>query len=297
MELNPTIIIPCGHFACGECFQKLIDPSRAIRDGNETPKCPNCRGNLSSEKITDFRHFCMVFCPDKYNELRRALTGRDGEEEDVASEASDDSDVSDISDDEEDEDVNDPTLGGFIVEDEDVDDDVKMENGNTSAVAGPSSSRKKKGKGKAKVKEHLSLAQLKKLSLRNTDARKRYLRGLEKRFKSSAKIDETMRLLTDIRENDPTEKTLIFSSFTTLLDLIEIPLRKKQYRYQRYDGSMKFDDRIEAVNEFMDKSTENIMLISIKAGNAGLNLNKASQVIMLDPFWVRTMFAHCLLIC
>jgi SNF2 family DNA or RNA helicase len=281
--------VPCGHHTCGECFQKLLDPTRAIREGNEnsTPKCPHCRGTLSSEKITDYRHFCKVFCPNKYEELRRAFATDGGDEE---GEESDDSDVTDISDDEDDEDTKDPTLGGFIVDDDDVDEDVKMEDdGESSAAAGRGRGRKK-GKGKAKVKvkvkEHLTLAQLKKLSLRNTDAKKRYMRRLQKSFKSSAKIDETVRLLTDIRENDPTEKTLIFSSFTTLLDLLEVPLQKEKFNYQRYDGSMNFDDRIDAVNEFMDKSTENIMLISIKAGNAGLNLNKASQVIMLDPFWV-----------
>ncbi|KAF9731067.1 hypothetical protein PMIN06_011442 [Paraphaeosphaeria minitans] len=291
-DINPTIIIPCGHHTCGECFQKLIDPSRAIQEGNEnsTPKCPHCRGTLTSEKITDYRHFCKVFCPEKYEELRVAFNNATGEED---GEDSDGSDVSDISDDEEYEDSNDTTLGGFIVDDdddieEDEDEDVKMENGaEDSAAAVPGRHRKKKGKvkAKAKVKEHLSLAQLKKLSLRSTDAKKMYMRRLQRSFKSSAKIDETMRLLTDIRENDPTEKTLIFSSFTTLLDLIEVPLQEQKFNYQRYDGSMNFDDRIDAVNEFMDNATENIMLISIKAGNAGLNLNKASQVIMLDPFW------------
>jgi len=35
----------------------------------------------------------------------------------------------------------------------------------------------------------------------------------------------------------------------------------------------------------MEKAERKVMLISLKAGNAGLNLNKASQVIILDPFW------------
>jgi SNF2 family DNA or RNA helicase len=38
-------------------------------------------------------------------------------------------------------------------------------------------------------------------------------------------------------------------------------------------------------NRFMDDAEETIMLVSLKAGNAGLNLSKASQVIILDPFW------------
>jgi len=35
----------------------------------------------------------------------------------------------------------------------------------------------------------------------------------------------------------------------------------------------------------MDNPDERVMLLSLKAGNAGLNLAKASQVILLDPFW------------
>ena len=283
-ELNPTIIIPCGHHCCGECFQKLIDPARGIRDGNENsaPKCPNCRGALSVERITDFRHFCKVFCPEKYTEMRRGFTdGNVSEDEETA----DDSD-SDSHSDSDSSDANDSTLGGFIVDD-DVNDDVESSEPNTPTASHHSKKAKGKAKAKPKHKSHLSLAELKKRSMTSDKARAAYLRRLQKDFKSSAKIDETMRLLEDIRANDPSEKTLIFSSFTTLLDLLEVPLRARRYKYQRYDGSMKFDDRVDAVNEFMDKSDENIMLVSIKAGNAGLNLNKASRVIMMDPFWVR----------
>ncbi|KAJ4292508.1 hypothetical protein N0V90_009170 [Kalmusia sp. IMI 367209] len=295
-EINPTIIVPCGHTCCGECFQKLVDPARAVQDGNEnsSPKCPHCRGTLSSERITDYRHFCKVFCPDKYEELRQALTGDISsgldEEKQTYEEDEDESEYDDSSDDEDDIDAKDPTLGGFIVDDDVDDDGMEMtvrnrfvsDDSGAAAVAMPS---RNKGKGKAKVEATLNLAQLKKLSLRNRAARKKYFKRLRKEFKSSAKIDKTMELLANIRANDPTEKTLIFSSFTTLLDLLEVPLSKKKYKYQRYDGSMRFDDRVDAVNEFMDNADENIMLISIKAGNAGLNLNKASQVIMLDPFW------------
>jgi SNF2 family DNA or RNA helicase len=91
--------------------------------------------------------------------------------------------------------------------------------------------------------------------------------------------------LDEITKNDPTEKILIFSQFTSLLDLLEVPISDKKMRYQRYDGSMKMSDRADAVDKFMDDKDEKIMLLSLKAGNAGLNLAKASQVILLDPFW------------
>lgn len=82
------------------------------------------------------------------------------------------------------------------------------------------------------------------------------------------------------------EKVLIFSQWTSLLDLLEIPIDNAGFGYRRYDGSMSPDMRGEAVDDFKDPSKDvRIMLVSLKAGNAGLNLNVASQVIILDPFW------------
>jgi SNF2 family DNA or RNA helicase len=288
VDLNPTIIIPCGHTCCGECFQKLIDPTVAIREGNDeatAPRCPHCRGTLSSKKITDYKHFCKVFCPERLEE-----SDRPEEEVEVEEEEEEDSDSDD--DDEGKDAINDEgDLDGFVVPD-DADDDYEA----PSPINGPedtpeeaaTKTKSKKGKGKARAgpkKPKMTLAQLKKESLRNKAAKKKYLRRLRKTYVSSGKIEKTIELLREIQSNDPTEKTLIFSQFTSLLDLVEVPLSDTGIKYQRYDGSMKMDERAEAVNQFMDDASQKVMLISLKAGNAGLNLSKASHVIMLDPFW------------
>jgi SNF2 family DNA or RNA helicase len=133
--------------------------------------------------------------------------------------------------------------------------------------------------------ESETLAEARRASRRNKDCKTKYLRRLGEDFQSSTKIDMAMSLLAKIRTDDPTEKTIIFSQFTALLDLVEVSLRGEGYKYQRYDGTMKMDERAEAVEDFMDRSEVNIILVSLRAGNAGLNLNKASQVILLDPFW------------
>jgi SNF2 family DNA or RNA helicase len=286
-DANPTIVIPCGHTTCGECFQKLIDPSRAVRDGDENSgvRCPNCRGTLSADKITDYQHFCKVFCPNKLQRLQKMGLGNG---EDSMSEAGSDSDTDSDSDE-----SNDGTdsLDGFVVPDSEIDiDDVEGTAQSSSDTEHKDKVKAKirskdKGTIKGKLKLPVTLAQLKKESLRNNAAKKKYLKRLRKNWESSAKIDKTIELLTNIRAADPTEKTLVFSQFTSLLDLLEVPLSERKFKYQRYDGSMRMDDRAEAVNQFMDVADENIMLVSLKAGNAGLNLSKASQVIMLDPFW------------
>ena len=149
---------------------------------------------------------------------------------------------------------------------------------------------KRSRKGKAKVKdEHAtkSLAQLRTEGLRNKSAKRAYLRRLYKDFQTSTKIEQTLRLLENIHEQSPGEKTLIFSGFTTFLDLLEVPLSRHPQLsdYVRYDGSMSAKGRTEAVEYFTDHAGCKAMLISLKAGNAGLNLTKANHVIILDPHW------------
>ncbi|KAI4920930.1 hypothetical protein J4E85_009045 [Alternaria conjuncta] len=300
LDPNPTILIPCGHTVCGECVQKIMDPAmRTAQDGNDEAApalCPHCRGDISAKLITDYKHFCKVHCPER-------LGSADLSEQEEGDAVEDDSD-SDISEDEEDAvDVDRKgNLAGFVVDDdeedeyvadeaEDDDDDLgsasvsKSKKKSKSKAKAKKSGKGNKGKGKERAKPKLTLAQLKKESLRNKSAKKRYLRRLDKTFIPSAKISRTVELLKEIKENDPTEKTLVFSQFTSLLDLVEVPLHRERLAYQRYDGSMKMDERADAVNAFMDDPNENIMLVSLKAGNAGLNLWKASQVIILDPFW------------
>jgi len=284
---NPTIILPCGHTVCGECVQKLIDPSRPGQEVGEEasqPKCPHCRGDLMAKLITDYRHFCKVHCPE-----RLAVEERDMEEDHDSDSDSDDDEIDDADD--VDEKGN---LADFVVDDEEnaseaEDDDNGSDAGReTNAVLKKKkkSSVKSTGKGKGKARApKKSMAQLKKEGQRNKAAKKKYLRRLDKTWIPSAKILETVRLLENIRQNDPTEKTLIFSQFTSLLDLVEVPLIQKRFKYERYDGSMSLDARADAVEAFMNNPEVNIMVVSLKAGNAGLNLWKASQVIMLDPFW------------
>jgi SNF2 family DNA or RNA helicase len=102
---------------------------------------------------------------------------------------------------------------------------------------------------------------------------------------TSTKIEKTLALLQSISENHPREKVLIFSQFTSFLDLLEVPLHRGEYNYRRYDGSMTANERSDAVTEFKENPACKIMLVSLKAGNAGLNLNCASHVIIEDPFW------------
>lgn len=81
-------------------------------------------------------------------------------------------------------------------------------------------------------------------------------------------------------------KALVFSQFTSMLDLIEARLKKEKIVYCRLDGSTPIEMRQQLVNDFQQiDSPEKVFLISLKAGNAGLNLTAADYVFIVDPWW------------
>ncbi|CEO59790.1 hypothetical protein PMG11_04446 [Penicillium brasilianum] len=130
-----------------------------------------------------------------------------------------------------------------------------------------------------------SLAELRKEGQKNKRAKRRYLRRLERSWIPSAKITKAIEILEENETRGKDEKTIIFSQFTSLLDLLEVPIARKGWKYVRFDGSMNITERNESVATFTDDPEVKIMLVSLKAGNAGLNLVAASHVILFDPFW------------
>ncbi|KAF2713288.1 hypothetical protein K504DRAFT_461842 [Pleomassaria siparia CBS 279.74] len=103
---------------------------------------------------------------------------------------------------------------------------------------------------------------------------------------------KTKALLEELRKNkaesdakpmEPPIKSVIFSTWTTHLDLIEIALKNHGYTYCRLDGRMTRDARTKALESFAaDPSVHNI-LVSIGAGGLGLNLTTANKVYVMEP--------------
>lgn len=102
---------------------------------------------------------------------------------------------------------------------------------------------------------------------------------------SSTKIDRMIDRLNRVRQEEPDAKTIVFSQFTGMLDLLEGPLRSAGYKLSRYDGSMNRTDRETAVNRIMQDDATTVMLVSLKCGGLGLNLTRASHVILMDIWW------------
>lgn len=92
-----------------------------------------------------------------------------------------------------------------------------------------------------------------------------------------------MELIEDAIESG--HKILLFSVYTSMFELIEGELKKKNIKYFKLTGSTKVDERIELVDEFNTNPEVKIFLISLKAGGTGLNLTGADVVIHYDPWW------------
>jgi len=82
---------------------------------------------------------------------------------------------------------------------------------------------------------------------------------------------------------DGGHRALVFSQFTTALDLIGSDLEGLGIRFSRLDGSTR--NRQAVVEEFQSDEGIPVFLISLKAGGTGLNLTAADTVIHFDPWW------------
>jgi non-specific serine/threonine protein kinase len=79
--------------------------------------------------------------------------------------------------------------------------------------------------------------------------------------------------------------SLVFSQFTSFLDIVEEELRTRQFRIFRLDGATPVAKRKEIVEGFQRCETPAVFLLSLKAGGQGLNLTRATYVFHLDPWW------------
>ena len=98
---------------------------------------------------------------------------------------------------------------------------------------------------------------------------------------SSSKIEALLENLEEIAAEG--HRALVFSQWTSLLDLVEPHLAAANLRFERLDGSTS--DRGSVVARFQSEDGPPVLLTSLKAGGTGLNLTAADHVFLLDPWW------------
>lgn len=97
---------------------------------------------------------------------------------------------------------------------------------------------------------------------------------------SSGKLESLMEMLERLMTED--RRVLVFSQFTSMLELIEAELQQRGMDYALLTGASR--DRRAPVEDFQ-QGRKRIFLISLKAGGVGLNLTAADTVIHYDPWW------------
>lgn len=87
-----------------------------------------------------------------------------------------------------------------------------------------------------------------------------------------------------MRARDPGAKAIVFSQFTSMLDLIWWRLEQVGLRCVRLEGSMTLEARNAAIAQFSSDPDVTVFLMSLKAGGVALNLTAASHVMLMDPW-------------
>ncbi|HZW10181.1 MAG TPA: DEAD/DEAH box helicase [Phycisphaerales bacterium] len=100
---------------------------------------------------------------------------------------------------------------------------------------------------------------------------------------ASAKVETLLAMLDETAAEG--NKALVFSQFTSLLDLVQRELDARGMCYERLDGETSSRERAARVDRFQGDGACPVFLISLKAGGVGLNLTAAQYVFLLDPWW------------
>lgn len=102
---------------------------------------------------------------------------------------------------------------------------------------------------------------------------------------SSSKIEALVYDLHELRSKNSSCKSIIFSQFTSMLQLVEWRLHRAGIITVMLDGSMTPTQRQASINRFMTDVKVECFLVSLKAGGVALNLTEASKVFIIDPWW------------
>nr|POE85401.1 putative swi/snf-related matrix-associated actin-dependent regulator [Quercus suber] len=98
-----------------------------------------------------------------------------------------------------------------------------------------------------------------------------------------ADLEASAEKSTRLSPDEPPIRSVVFSSWTTYLDLIEVALDNADIGYLRLDGTMSIKQRTAVMEQFKTDPNITVMVVSIKAGGQGLNLTAASNVYMMEP--------------
>lgn len=110
---------------------------------------------------------------------------------------------------------------------------------------------------------------------------------IEDIYNNCSKVKETIKLIDERSEIDPTKSVIVFSQFVLYLNILKKVLIKYLPNIQilSYNGSMKEYDKELTVKRFIEGDKKRVLLISLMAGGTGLNLKPCSNIIISEPWY------------
>ncbi|KAK2196392.1 bifunctional Helicase superfamily 1-2 [Babesia duncani] len=103
------------------------------------------------------------------------------------------------------------------------------------------------------------------------------------KFKSSTKIEALMQEVTKVL-CESSDKCIIFSQYCAMLELVALRFKTANIKCAVLAGCTSFTARKNILVEF-NHSDLRVLLISLKAGGEGLNLQVANHIFIMDPWW------------
>ena len=105
-------------------------------------------------------------------------------------------------------------------------------------------------------------------------------KAFRKLLNVSGKLQLMDKMVAKLIERD--HRIIIFSQFTTMLDILEEWLGGRSITYERVDGGVRGSERQLSINRFNESKESKVFLLSTKAGGLGINLATADTVIIFD---------------
>ncbi|KAJ3224177.1 hypothetical protein HDU78_011071 [Chytriomyces hyalinus] len=104
-------------------------------------------------------------------------------------------------------------------------------------------------------------------------------------WKSSSKVDKIMKLIKDRMKVAPDDKFIVFSQWTSMLDILGTALSKNDIQFCRYDGKMTNIVKERSLTQFRNDPNCSVCIMSLMCGSLGINLTCANNVILTDLWW------------
>eukprot|EP00927_Polykrikos_kofoidii_P064952 TRINITY_DN60756_c0_g1_i1.p1 TRINITY_DN60756_c0_g1~~TRINITY_DN60756_c0_g1_i1.p1 ORF type:complete len:1235 (+),score=198.80 TRINITY_DN60756_c0_g1_i1:101-3805(+) len=104
-------------------------------------------------------------------------------------------------------------------------------------------------------------------------------------FKSSTKIEALLQEIQRMMAANAGSKAIVFSQFVRFLELIEWRLKRDGISAAKCSGNMPIVSRNNIVIAFQTDPSLKVLLLSLKAGGEGLNLQAADHIFIMDPWW------------